>query len=66
MFEGLPRTAYHLQPKLKKPEPEPEPVVAPIIPEPEPEPVETRNYAGLIVGIGIIAVIIYILLRRRK
>lgn len=68
MFEGLPRTAYELQPKLTKPivipTPIPEPVFIPKIPEPE--PVETRNYAGLIVGIGIIAVIIYILLRRGK
>ena len=56
MLEGMPR------PKKK-----PDPVFVPKIPEPEPEPVETvRNTSGLIVGIAVIAVIIYILFRRRK
>ena len=63
MYQGISRKAYHLQPDLAPPviTPKPEPKL-----EPKPEPVETRNYAGLIVGIGIIAVIIFILFRRRK
>jgi len=67
MYQGLPRTSYHLQPDLEAPIPEkkPEPVFVPSIPEPE-IIIEPKTISYSIPLIAGVVIVILLLLRRKN